>query len=110
MSSLAESRIDVPLAPGAASEALVPILQEQGFRLTVDSFAGDAEMAYFAKRKFLRAALWGLAKVSDNGAGSTIELGLDVAPDEPTGLLDSWRNRRTLDKLTERIAAALGAG
>jgi hypothetical protein len=109
MSSLAQSRIDVPLAPEAASEGLVPILQEYGFHLTVDSVPGEAEIAFFAKRKLLRAALWGLAKVTGNGAGSTIELGLDVAPDEPTGLLDTRRNRRTLDELTERVTATLGS-
>ncbi|QYJ05587.1 hypothetical protein KUV85_07895 [Nocardioides panacisoli] len=109
MPSLAESRIDVPLSPVAASEALVPVLQEQGFHLAEDAVPGAAELGFFAKRKVLRAKLWGAARITDNGSGSTIELGLDVAPNEPGGLLDGKRNRRTLDELTEQVITTLGA-
>ena len=93
----------------AASEALVPTLQEHGFHLAEDAVPGAADIGFFAKRKLLRAKLWVAAKITDNGAGSTIELALDVAPNEPKGLLDAIRNRRTLDELTEHVTATLSS-
>ena len=49
----------------------------------------------------------GAARITANGSGSSIELGLDVTPGENNTLLDGRRNRKTLQELTDHVAAKL---
>jgi hypothetical protein len=107
MASLAQIQIDVPVPVMQASEGLVPILEEHGFSLAEGSFPGAAAFVFGVKRKAFRNAMQGSASFIDNGAGSTIELQLDVAPGESKTLLDGRRNRATLQELTEEISAKL---
>ena len=104
MASLAQTRIEVPVAAMQASERLVAILVEHGYTLEDGSLPGAAELVFKAKAKALRNALVGSAIVTANGAGSTIELWLDVAPGQSKALLDGRRNRATLQELTDDVA------
>lgn len=107
MPSLAQTQIDVPLAPLRASEELVPILARHGFSLEEGSVPGAAELVFGVKRTAFRNAMQGAARVTDKGSGSTIEFALDVAPRENKTLLDGRRNRKTLQELTDQVAAKL---
>lgn len=107
MPSLAQTQIDVPLAPLQASEELVPIMAEHGFSLEEGSVPGAAELVFGVKRTAFRNAMQGAARITANGSGSSIELGLDVTPGENKTLLDGRRNRKTLQELTDHVAAKL---
>ncbi len=107
MASLAQIQIDVPVPAMQASEGLASILKEHGFSLAEGSVPGAAEYVFGVKRKAFRNAMQGAVRFSDNGAGSTIELQLDVAPGESKTLLDGRRNRATLQELTDEVAARL---
>jgi len=107
MASLAQTQIDVPVPTMQASERLVPILEEHGFSLAEGSVPGAAHYVFTVKKKAFRNAMQGTARFSDNGAGSTIELELDVAPGESTTLLDGRRNRSILQELADQAVVRL---
>lgn len=102
---LAQGKIDVPLAGPAASEALCAVLQDLGYTLEEGSVPGEDELIFNRKRSLMYVRRQGGARITDTGDGSTIELGVDVAPGEPTGLMDGKRNRRLIEELTEKVSA-----
>lgn len=108
MASSAQTQVHVPVPAMRASEGLVPILEGHGFSLQQGSLPGAAQLVFAVKRTAFRNAVQGVASITDNGAGSTIELSLDVAPGERKTLLDGRRNRATLQELTDDVAARLG--
>lgn len=109
MASLVQSQVAVPLSAGPASESLCAVLQELGYSLGEGSVPGDSELIFDAKRTVLYTRRQGGAQITPSSNGSTIELGLDVAPGEATGLMDGKRNRKLMDELTARIKATLGS-
>lgn len=109
MATLAQDQVNVPLSVTAASERVCVALQELGYTLSKDSLPGDFELVFSAKRTLLYTAREGGARITDNGNGSTVELGLDVAPGAASGLMDGKRNRTLIAELIEKISAAAGS-
>ena len=75
------------------SLGLASILKKHGFAPAEGSLPSAAEYVFAVKRKAFRTAMQGAVSFSDNGAGSTIALQLDVAPGESKTLLGGRRNR-----------------
>src|SRR5690606_5347777 len=106
---LAQAQVEVPLPAQAASEGLCDVLRDLGYELEEGSLPGAAELIFDAKRTILYTARQGGARITQSAGGSTIELGIDAAPDQATGLMDGKRNRRLMEELTSQITARLGA-
>lgn len=107
MASLAQTEIDVPLTPVRASEELTQLLPEHGLGLVEGSVPGATELVFGAPTKAFRNAVQGVARISANGSGSTIQMELDVAPGHPKAFLDGRRNRATLQELAAAATARL---
>lgn len=109
MATLAQATFDVPLSAAAASEAFCHALAELGYTLQEGSAPGAPEVIFDAKRTVLYTARQGGARITDKGDGSsTIEVGLNTAPGEATGLMDGKRNRKLLQELTDKVRADVG--
>jgi hypothetical protein len=110
MASLAQASLDVPLSATAASEAFCQALAELGYTLQEGSVPGASEVIFDAKRTVLYTARQGGARITDKGDGtSTIEVGLNAAPGEATGLMDGKRNRKLLQEITDKVSANVGS-
>jgi len=92
-----------------ASEAVARVLQENGYTLDGDYAPGGAELLFYADRTMLYVQRAGAARFAASGTGSLVQLGLDVAPGKPAGLMDGKRNRKLLAELEQAITAAVGS-
>lgn len=103
MGSSATSTFELAVTPDRALAAVQRVVAENRFTPGEQ----DAHSLTFRTRKTMFSwELDAVARVEPSGSGSRVELTVDNAPGRPKALLDGKKNKKSVDKLADQVAAA----